>query len=46
MCPKVNTNLEERFRDDAKDMMFRVVMDANNTSAHGVQDDGKGYNEC
>ena len=46
MCRKVNANLEERFRYDAKDTMFRVVMDANNTSAHGVQDDGEGYNEC
>ena len=46
MCPKVNANLEERFRDDAKDTMFRVVMDANNTSARGVHDDGGGYNEC
>ena len=46
MCLKVNANLEERFRDDAKDTMFQVVMDANNTSAHGVHDDGKGYNEC
>ena len=26
-------------------MMFRIVMDANNTSAHSVQDDGEGYNE-
>ena len=25
--------------------MFRIVMDANSTSAQGVQDDGKGYNE-
>ena len=39
-------NLDERFRDDAKDTMFWVVMDANNTSAHSVQDDGEGYNEC
>ena len=46
MCPKVNANLEERFRDSVKDTMFRVVMDANNTSAHGVHDDGEGYNEC
>ena len=46
MCLKVNANLEERFRDDAKDMMFWVVMDANNTSAHGVHDDDEGYNEC
>ena len=46
MCLKVNANLGERFRDDAKDAMFWVVMDANNTSAHGVQDDGEGYNEC
>ena len=28
------------------DMMFWIVMDANNMSAHGVQDDGKGYNKC
>ena len=35
----------QRFRDDAKDMMFRVVMDVNNMSAHGVQDNGEGYNE-
>ena len=34
-----------RFRDDVNDTMFQVVVDANNTSAHGVQDDGKGYNE-
>ena len=27
------------------DMMFQIVMDANSTSARGVQDDGKGYNE-
>ena len=46
MCPKVNANLEEGFRDNARDTMFRVVMDANNTSAHGVHDDGEGYNEC
>ena len=46
MCLKVNANLEERFRDNAKDTMFRVVMDANNMSAHGVHDDGEGYNEC
>ena len=25
--------------------MFQIVMDANNRSAHSVQDDGKGYNE-
>ena len=34
-----------RFRDDVNDMMFWVVVDANNMSAHGVQDDGEGYNE-
>ena len=27
------------------DMMFQIVMDANSTSTHGVQDDGEGYNE-
>ena len=26
-------------------MMFQIVMDVNNTSVHGVQDDGEGYNE-
>ena len=26
-------------------MMFQIVMDANNTSAHSVQDDCKGYKE-
>ena len=46
MCPKVNTNLEERFRDNAKDTMFQVVMDANNMSAHSVHNDGEGYNGC
>ena len=46
MCPKINVNLGERFRNNAKDTMFRVVMDANNMSAHGVQGDGEGYNEC
>ena len=25
--------------------MLQIVVDANNTSAHGVQDDGKGYNK-
>ena len=25
--------------------MLQVIVDANDTSAHGVQDDGKGYNE-
>ena len=25
--------------------MLQIVMDANSTSAHSVQDDGKGYNE-
>ena len=46
MCLKVNVNLGGRFRDNVKDTMFQVVMDANNTSAHIVQDEGKGYNEC
>ena len=27
------------------DTMFRIVMDANSTSAQGVQDDGEGYNK-
>ena len=27
------------------DTMFWIVMDANSTSAQGVQDNGKGYNE-
>ena len=34
-----------RLRDDANDTMFQIVMDANNTSAHSVQEDCKGYNE-
>ena len=34
-----------RFRDDAKDTRFQIVVDANNMSAHSVQDNGKGYNE-
>ena len=34
-----------RLKDNAKDMMLWIVMDANSTSAHSVQDDGKGYNE-
>ena len=25
--------------------MLQIVMDANSTSTHGVQDDGEGYNE-
>ena len=28
-----------------KDSMLRIVMDVNNMSAHGVQDNGKGYNK-
>ena len=28
------------------DTMVWVVGDANNVSAHGVQDDGEGYNEA
>ena len=28
-----------------KDMMLWIVMDANNMGAHGVQDNGKGYNK-
>ena len=34
-----------RLRDDANDTMFWIVIDANSTSAQGVQDDGEGYNE-
>ena len=34
-----------RFRDDVKDTRFRIVVDVNNMSAHGVQDDGEGYNK-
>ena len=34
-----------RLGDDANDMMFRIVKDANSMSAQGVQDDGEGYNE-
>ena len=34
-----------RFRDDANDTMFQVVVDVNDMSAHGVQDNGKGYNK-
>ena len=31
--------------DNVNDTMLQVVVDANNTSAHSVQDNGKGYNE-
>ena len=34
-----------RLGDDVNDTMFRIVIDANSTSAQGVQDDGEGYNE-
>ena len=44
MRPKEYANFRRRLRDDANDTMFWVVMDANNTSAHGVHDDGEGYN--
>ena len=33
------------FRDDAKDMKFQIAVDANDTSAHSVQDDCKSYNK-
>ena len=32
-------------RDNGNDTMFQIVIDANSSSAHGVQDDGEGYNE-
>ena len=34
-----------KFRDDVNDTMFQIVVDANKMSAHGVQDNGEGYNE-
>ena len=33
------------FRDDAKDMRFQIAVEANDMSAHGVQDNGKGYDK-
>ena len=42
---KGKCKFRRRFRDNANDTMFRVVVDANNTSSHGVQNDGKGYNK-
>ena len=42
---KGKCEFRRKFRDDVNDMMLQVVVDANDTSAHGVQDDGEGYNE-
>ena len=44
MCSS-DLNLGGGLRDNANDTMFQIVMDVNNTSAHGVQDDVEGYNK-
>jgi len=36
---------QENVRDDKHETNIRLVCNVNVTSAHGMQDDGKGYNE-
>ena len=42
---KDKCKFRRRFRDDANDTMFWIVVDANDMSAHSVQDNGEGYNK-
>jgi len=35
---------QENVRDNKRETNIRLVYNANVTSAHGVQDDGEGYN--
>jgi len=36
---------QENVRDDKRETNIRLVCNMNVTSAHGMQDDGEGYNE-
>jgi len=36
---------QENIRDDKRETNIRLVCNTNVTSAHGMQDDGEGYNE-
>jgi len=44
-CVRRKMGKQENVRDDKRETNIRLVCNANVMSAHGVQDDGEGYNE-
>ena len=44
-CVQRKVGKQENIRDDKCETNIQLVCNANVTSAHGVQDDGEGYNE-
>ena len=44
-CVRRKMGKQENVRDDKHETNIRLVRNANVMSAHGVQDDGEGYNE-
>ena len=44
-CIQRKMGKQENIRDDKRETNIRLVCNTNVTSAHGMQDDGEGYNE-
>jgi len=44
-CVQRKVGKQENIRDDKRETNIRLVCNANVMSAHGMQDDGEGYNE-